>query len=283
MGGSGKLSKDGRSKPNAGGPKGGRGRGSGVRVFAGGGTAHSRTSSTAGKANPSRSPDSSAGAGGGGPPGHGANSALELAGERGWDPKPASTRDRLVETARQLFLARGYHATGIAEILREAGVNSGSLYYFFKTKEDLLLAVLDQYVEMLHPCVIDPVFSRVGDPIDRIFAVLDGYRQMLQMTECRQGCPIGNLALEMSEISEAVRERIATNFTNWRKAIQQCLTDAGERVPSSTDADKLSSFILTVMEGAVMQARAYKSLDPFDASVAMLRDYFDRIMDAGPG
>ncbi len=116
----------------------------------------------------------------------------------------------------------------------------------------------------------------MGNPIDRIFAVLDGYRQMLQMTECRQGCPIGNLALEMSETSAAVRERIATNFTNWRKAIGECLIAADISFPSGTNTAKLSTFILTVMEGAVMQARAYKSLEPFDASVAMLRDYVDR-------
>lgn len=204
-------------------------------------------------------------------------SSGQKAGEAGsWDPKPASTRDRLVETARQLFLVNGYEATGVAEILREAGVNSGSLYYFFKTKEELLLAVLDQYVEMLHPCVIDPVFERVGDPIERIFAVLEGYRQMLVMTECRQGCPIGNLALEMSEKSEAVREKIALNFANWRKAIGQCLVDAVGRLAAETDAEKLSTFILTVMEGAVMQARAHRSIEPFDASVAVLREYFDR-------
>ena len=62
-----------------------------------------------------------------------------------------TTRDRLVEVSRQLFLAKGYGATGIAEILREAGINSGSLYYFFKTKEELLLAVLDWYQEALYP------------------------------------------------------------------------------------------------------------------------------------
>jgi len=102
---------------------------------------------------------------------------------------PVSTRERLVETARELFLAKGYEATAIAEILEAANVRSGSLYYFFKTKEALLLAVLDRYVELLHPIVIDPVFARVADPIDRIFAVLDGYRRMLTATDCRQGCP----------------------------------------------------------------------------------------------
>ena len=279
------MAKEGKSKSGRGGSRGGRGVGSRRRAVSAGRATGSRTSPTASPAQDGGSPGGSVSAGGEagtGPRGSDVTSRLELASDRGWDPKPASTRDRLVETARQLFLAKGYEATGIAEILREAGVNSGSLYYFFKTKEDLLLAVLDQYVEMLHPCVIDPVFSRVGDPIDRIFAVLDGYRQMLQMTECRQGCPIGNLALEMSETSEAVRGKIAVNFTNWRKAIRLCLNGAGERLPSSTDVDQLSTFILTVMEGAVMQARAYKSLDPFDASVAMLRDYMDRIMNAGP-
>ena len=128
----------------------------------------------------------------------------------------ASTRERLVEAARQLFWNKGYEATGLAEVLRNAGVNSGSLYYLFKSKEELLLAVLDRYVEMLHPAVIDPVFSRVADPINRVFGVLEGYRRMLTTTGCRQGCPIGNIALEMSEKSSAVREKIALNFKNWR-------------------------------------------------------------------
>ncbi len=192
-----------------------------------------------------------------------------------------ATRERLVEAARVLFLAQGYEATGVAEVLREAGVNSGSLYYFFKTKEDLLLAVLDQYVELLHPVVIEPVFSRVSDPIHRVFGILEGYRRMLTMTWCRQGCPIGNLALEMSEKSPAVRERIALNFTNWRKAIRQCLLDAGDRFAPGTDCDKLATFILTVMEGGVMQARTHRSLEPFDVSVAMLRDYLDRLLTWG--
>ena len=188
-----------------------------------------------------------------------------------------STRDRLIETARQLFLAKGYEATGIAEILREAGVNSGSLYYFFKTKEQLLLAVLDWYTANLCPEVIDPVFARVSDPLERVFGILDGYRMMLTMTDCRMGCPIGNLAIEMSEKSEEVREKIALNFENWRKVIRQCLIDAKERLPADLDRENLSVMVLSVMEGAVMQARAHRSLEPYDASITILRDYFQRL------
>ncbi|MGD2108587.1 MAG: TetR/AcrR family transcriptional regulator [Phycisphaerae bacterium] len=195
----------------------------------------------------------------------------------------ASTKDRLVEAARALFLRNGYESTGVAEILETAGARSGSLYYFFKRKEDLLLAVLDRYVELLHPVVLDPVFERVADPIDRVFAVLSGYRKMLIATDCAQGCPIGNLALEMSEKSEAVREKVVLNFENWRKAIRACLMEAGPKLPADIDRDGLATFILTVMEGGVMQARAHRNVEPFDASVAMLRDYFARILSANMG
>src|SRR5688572_20136660 len=55
------------------------------------------------------------------------------------------TRDRIIEAARDLFLTQGYNSTGLAQITQRAGVKSGSLYYFFPTKEDLLVAVLDFY------------------------------------------------------------------------------------------------------------------------------------------
>ena len=100
-------------------------------------------------------------------------------------------------------------------------------------------------------------------------------------TGCKIGCPIGNLALEMSEKSEAAREKIALNFENWRKAIRGFLIDAGDRLPAEIDRDKLATFILTVMEGGMMQARAHRGLEPFEASVEMLREYVDRLMRAG--
>lgn len=190
------------------------------------------------------------------------------------------TRSRLVETARVLFLQQGYGATGVKQILAAAGANSGSLYHYFPTKEDLLLAVLDRYRDLLRPLVIDPVFSRIADPVERIFGVLDGYRRMLEITGCRQGCPIGNLALELSDDHPAVRSLIAANFTGWRTAILECLDAAADRLPDDVDRSALASFVLSVMEGGVMQARAYASPAPFEEAVSMLRDHFDRLLAA---
>ncbi|HMF10841.1 MAG TPA: TetR/AcrR family transcriptional regulator [Gemmataceae bacterium] len=191
------------------------------------------------------------------------------------------TRDRLVETARRLFHEHGYTATGIAQILDAAEARSGSLYYFFPTKEDLLLAVLEKYKELLWPMVIQPVFDRVTDPIERVFGILDGYRRQLVATKYRSGCPIGNLALEMTNSHPAARALLAENFTNWCKAIELCLADAAGRLPSSLDREQLARFVLTTMEGAVMLARTHQSIEPYDAAVTQLRDYFDRLLQDG--
>jgi AcrR family transcriptional regulator len=191
------------------------------------------------------------------------------------------TRDRLVEAARTLFWEHGYTGTGIAQILKEADAGSGSLYYFFPTKEDLLLAVLERYRENLGPAVVEPVFSRVSDPIERIFGILDGYRQGLLATGFHRGCPIGNLALELADSHPSARELLAANFTGWRKAIEQCLDEAAGRLPASLDREPLALFVLTTMEGAVMLARSYRSIEPYDAAVTQLRDYFDRLLRDG--
>lgn len=196
-------------------------------------------------------------------------------------PKSESTRDRLIQTAMGLFHSQGYQATGIAQILKQADVNSGSLYYFFPTKEDLLLAVLTQYKQMLHPQLLDPIWSRIDDPIERIFGLLDGYRGMLVATDCSYGCPIGNLALEVGQSLEKARRLLAENFQGWREAVRDCLRAGAGRLPADLDLDQMATFVLTVMEGAVMQSRTERSLKPFDDSVTQLRDYFDRLMADG--
>jgi AcrR family transcriptional regulator len=193
----------------------------------------------------------------------------------------STTRERLIEVARDLFWRQGYVSTGIAEILTAADAGSGSLYYFFPTKEDLLLAVLEWYKANLWQAVVDPVFERVSDPIERIFGILDGYRQGLLQTRFIQGCPVGNLALELANSHPGARKLIAENFTGWRQAIEQCVRAAAGRLPPSPDPAQIALFVLTTMEGAVMLARAYHQIEPYDNAVTCLRDYLDRLTNDG--
>jgi AcrR family transcriptional regulator len=188
-----------------------------------------------------------------------------------------ATRDRLVSTAMQLFAERGYGATSVADILKAAGANSGSLYHFFPTKQDLLLEALARYRDGIGPMLLEPAWAGVTDPIERVFALLAAYRGRLARSDCLYGCPIGSLALELHDPVPPVRERIATNFDGWVGAIERCLIEAGTRLPADLDRKALAVFALTTMEGGVMQSRTQRTLEAFDQSVAMLRDYVRRL------
>ncbi len=173
----------------------------------------------------------------------------------------------------------GYERTGLAQIARKAEVLPGSLYHFFPSKEDLLRATLELRLELLQSEVLDPIWNRIDDPIERVFGLLDGYRQMLVSTEYQHGCPIGNLVLELTETHPRIRKLLADNFDNWSRAIADCFCSAADRLPPGTDPHQLATFALTTMEGAVMLARTYRNLHAYDQAVSVFRDYIDRLIE----
>lgn len=188
------------------------------------------------------------------------------------------TREKLIEAAMELFTFQGYAATGLAQIARQAKVLPGSLYYFFPTKEDLLHATLQRRHELLQSVVLDPVWQGVTDPIERVFALLAGYRRMLTMTDFQHGCPIGNLVIEVGNSHPDARKLLVRNFDNWLDAVERCFRDALPRLPHGQDPRQLAVYTLVTMEGAVMLARAYRNFEAYDAAIVQLRDHVERLL-----
>ena len=191
-----------------------------------------------------------------------------------------STRDRLVFAALKLFGEKGYLSTSIQDILREAGANAGSLYHAFPTKQDLLVAVLDLYRQGIEPMLLAPAWAGVDDPIEKVFALLAAHRGMLEASDCLYGCPIGSIALELHEPDPPVRTLLSVNFHGWVDHVERCLVEAGPRLPADLNRRQTAILVLNVMEGGVMQSRTHRTLEAFDASVAGLRDYMDRLEQA---
>jgi TetR/AcrR family transcriptional repressor of nem operon len=187
------------------------------------------------------------------------------------------TRTRIVEAAMELFWLKGYGSTSIADILSRSQVNSGSLYYFFPGKQDVLVAVLEAYRDGIGPMLLEPAWSGVDDPVERVFALLASYRRALVETDCTYGCPIGSLALELHEPDPPVRELMAANFRAWVDAVAGCFEQARDRFPEETDLRALAELALNVMEGGVMQARTFRNIGHFDRAVAQLRAHVDAI------
>jgi TetR/AcrR family transcriptional regulator, transcriptional repressor for nem operon len=193
-------------------------------------------------------------------------------------PPTPPTRDRLINSARYLFWERGFAGTSMADLLAHANVNSGSFYHFFESKEALLREVLEGYLHALRPMVVDPAFAETDEPVERIFGILAGYRGRILQTECRYGCPLGRLALEIDPENRPAHKLIAENFQGWIGAVRECIDQVKPHLPENTDPEALATYILAVMEGGVMISRSYGSVEPFDRAVKQLRQHFQLLL-----
>ncbi|MEQ1931882.1 MAG: TetR/AcrR family transcriptional regulator [Parvularculaceae bacterium] len=186
-----------------------------------------------------------------------------------------SPREKIVQAAMELFWLKGFNSTSIADLLSRTQLNSGSLYNAFPSKQDVLIGVLEAYRDGIYENLLAPAWQGIYDPLEKIFALLRHYRTLILETDCAYGCPIGSLALELHEPDPRVRELLAANFENWCRAIEGCLDAAAGRLPRGTDKRALAQFVLTAMEGGVMQARTFRDVAYFDRAVEQLRAHFD--------
>src|SRR5450432_1990625 len=160
--------------------------------------------------------------------------------------KSSATRERLIHSARYLFWERGFAGTSMADLLAHAKVNSGSFYHFFDSKEALLREVLEGYLVALRPMIVDPAYAATQKPIERIFAILAGYRERILITDSKYGCPLGRLALEIDPENRPAHALIAENFQGWIGAVRECVDQMKERLPEKTDSEAVSTYVLAV-------------------------------------
>ena len=189
-------------------------------------------------------------------------------------PRKTTTRERLIGTAAELFWKQGYAQTGVNEIIQQAQATSGSFYHFFPTKEDLLLAVVDHVAEIFETEVFGPASEAGGSGVERLFVVLEHYRQRLLDSGFVFGSPMGSLAAEVSENHPLVNTRLVEIQTTWTERIEGLLMDAGNQLPRDLDRGSVARFVVSAMEGAALQSRVSRNLALFDASVAQLRNFF---------
>ncbi|WP_416961020.1 TetR/AcrR family transcriptional regulator [Streptomyces sp. Agncl-13] len=179
--------------------------------------------------------------------------------------------EKILAVGRSLFEARGYSALGVAEICKAAGVPKGSFYYFYASKEALALAVVDaHWADQRREWT--RILSGGGDggaaggaqPLDRL-------RKLFEETEAGQhavqqgcgtvlGCLFGNLSLEMSNQTEAVRARLQEIFDAQVEMVAEVVGEARDRGDVTvTDSREAARSVVAQLEGQVMFAKLYNN------------------------
>lgn len=178
--------------------------------------------------------------------------------------RTSDARERIIESALSLVHERGYEAMGIAELCESAGVNKGSFYHFFRSKQALGLAVVEAYWDRMRP-----LFEALRDSTVPAVERLDGFfealrcahQQCLDASGQIQGCMLGNLALELSTRDELLRTRVAAIFELQHEVLEALVRElqaAGE-IPARAAPAVVAGDLLAYVEGLVLLAKAQNS------------------------
>ncbi|MDQ3023685.1 MAG: TetR/AcrR family transcriptional regulator [bacterium] len=187
----------------------------------------------------------------------------------GYTKKAMATRQRIIDTASQLFFTKGFARTKLDEILLIAKVRKGNFYYYFRSKDDLALAVIR---ETGRPLVLDWVRSLVdpeADPRDNLSKLAE-HLMDTEMVRGGQGNPLSNLALEMSTLSEDFRRELDMVMSEvvgiFAEQIERGIARGGLEI--SGQARHSAAFLVSVIEGSMLLFR-------LNRNEQLLRDHVD--------
>ena len=179
--------------------------------------------------------------------------------------RTSDAKQKILGAARSLIEGRGYSALGVAEICKAAGVPKGSFYYFFESKESLALAVVDE-----HWTAQRRDWARVleadGEPLQRLRGLFEetqaGQRTVQEGCGTVSGCLFGNLTLELSNQTEAVRRRLQEIFDAQVDMVETVVKEARERGDVTVaDTREAARAVVAQLEGQVMFAKLYNSTE----------------------
>lgn len=185
------------------------------------------------------------------------------------------TRQKIIMTGAQIMHLKGFHNTGIQEILDKAGVPKGSFYNFFKSKEDFGLQVIDYFAGYFSK-IFGQFFGDTSQPpLERIRLLFMWFVEFFKSTDYTLGCPLGNFAQEMGDINPAFREKLKTSLDAMSDLFAVILREAQEsgHLPPTMDTHEAARFIISSWEGALMLMKVAKSTQPLETHARFIFDY----------
>jgi TetR/AcrR family transcriptional regulator, transcriptional repressor for nem operon len=191
----------------------------------------------------------------------------------------ASVRDQLIESAVDVFHARGFNGCSVQDIVEAAGVPKGSFYNHFESKEALGVEVVRAYTVQVGAYVVEAgaadILSGRGTPLQRIRAYFEAVIEQNVSRGVRKGCLLGNFATELAPHSLEIAKAVTDALENWSAAVAQALAQAQESGELSKDADvdTLARYLVDGYEGAAARAKLTGDRAPMDEFIRTTFDF----------
>jgi len=172
-----------------------------------------------------------------------------------------SNRDYVIKVVSKLFLVHGFANTSMDELVKHSGVSKSNIYYHFKSKDELVLAVLEGYITNLQSLFRKHVLEEAGALLPRLECYTDLLIQELVERDCTGGCPLISLMVEAGKTNESVRARLAQFFQQQTYVFTKLLEEGKNQgeIRHDLPLNVLASLIASWLEGSLMLASIQKS------------------------
>ena len=175
-----------------------------------------------------------------------------------------NTKQKILQIGAEIIHRKGYNATGLQEILSAANVPKGSFYNHFKSKEDFGLQVIDFFTDFFAQFCKDILEDSNRSPLGRLVLLLDRFMEFFDSRGYTCGCPVGNLAQELGDLSPVFQEKLSKAIDTMVDYYTMILSEAqaaGE-VSKDLNAKEAASFIVTSWHGALIRMKVSKGAGP---------------------
>lgn len=185
------------------------------------------------------------------------------------------TKQKILDTGAELIHLKGFNHTGLQEILKAAGVPKGSFYNYFSNKEDFGLQVIDHFAGYFtvisRPILEDPALS----PLQKIRRLLEWFMEFFKSKDYAYGCPIGNLAQEMGDLSPVFRDKLRSALDILVDTYSGVLAQAQKEgeISQNLDVREAARFLVSSWHGALMHMKAIKGPEPLENHKRFIFDY----------
>jgi TetR/AcrR family transcriptional repressor of nem operon len=206
--------------------------------------------------------------------------AKTMVSRRGRDPD--ITRNKLLQAAFEEIYRRGFQAASLDVILANAGVTKGALYHHFPDKAALGYAVVDEVIKGLLLTRWGVLAPSTGDPVTTLQQVLRGRAAGVTSREVELGCPLNNLAQEMSPLDHRFRRAVNATFDLWRDAVSRDLErgQAEGTVRKDVDPRKIAAFVVAAIEGSFGLAKGAQSASMLRSNLEVLSSFLESLRPA---
>jgi len=190
---------------------------------------------------------------------------------------PSDAKKRIIQTALKLFSARGYHGTGIADILKESDVKRGSLYHYFSSKKELAFAAIDEQVRLIVEKGSIRHLTTDAHPIDRMLEVIDELPTMVKLDSGETLTP--SLAVRLAAVDADFQQRLSAAYGGLIDELEVTLQKgvAQGDIADTVDPCVLAHMFTIMCEGMQFTSVLRQREDILEHARAWLKEYLNSL------